>query len=99
MNQIKENIIKFIDEMIAEKYKTAHNTLGIVIEEKIKRLIAEASKKSHPFKKKKTVEDKSTGKKYKKTKAFGNRKQTKAEKMKNKVLPRKLKHKKEAEKE
>lgn len=97
MKQSQENIIKFIDAMISENYKVAHKFLGSVVEEKIKQMISEASKKSHPFKKKKTVEDKSTGKKYEKTTAFGNFKQEKPHKLKNKTLPRKKKHKKSDE--
>jgi hypothetical protein len=125
MNPIQENIIKFVDAIIAENYKTAHTFLGVVVENKIKKLIAESSRKSHPFKtlkeankpdyididkdgnKKESmkkaandkVTDKSTGKKYAKTKAFGNQKKKTPHKMKNKVLPRKQKHKKAGEKE
>jgi single-strand DNA-binding protein len=45
------------------------------------------------------VTDKSTGKKYAKTKAFGNQKKKTPHKMKTRVLPRKQKHKKAGEKE
>ena len=141
MNPIQENIIKFVDAIIAENYKTAHKFLGVVVENKIKKLIAEASRKSHPFKKsakgkpdyididndgnknesmkqaakdKKKVKgkkkvvaeaknnvvtDNSTGKKYEKTKAFGNQKRETPHRMRNNVLPRKEKHKKSVENE
>jgi hypothetical protein len=97
MKKSQENIIKFIDAMINENYKIAHTFLGSVVEERIKEMISEATKKSHPFKKKGTVKDKSTGKSYEKTKAFGNRKQKQAHKLKNKSLPRNAKHKKSGE--
>jgi len=45
MNLEKENIVKFIDAMIAENYSGAHKFLEVVIQEKVKAKIKKAAKK------------------------------------------------------
>jgi hypothetical protein len=44
-SKVNENVLKFIDLMISENYKEAHKFLEIVIQNKIKKTIAEAAKK------------------------------------------------------
>lgn len=58
MNNVEQNITKFIDSLIVDDYSTAHTFLENVINEKIKVIIAEEAKKN-PFKK--TKEDKKSG--------------------------------------
>lgn len=43
--KLDENIVKFVDLMISEDYKNAHKVLEIVVQNKIKKTIAEAAKK------------------------------------------------------
>jgi hypothetical protein len=43
--KLDENILKFVDLMISEDYKNAHKVLEIVVQNKIKKTIAEAAKK------------------------------------------------------
>jgi hypothetical protein len=42
---LNENLLKFVDMMIAENYSNAHKILEIVINDKLKSRIAEAAKK------------------------------------------------------
>jgi len=42
--KLDENILKFVDMMISENYKDAHKFLEVVINDKIKKQIAEAAK-------------------------------------------------------
>jgi len=48
MDVIKENIVKFIDTMIADNYSKAHKYLEVLVQEKIKQKIFEA-KEVKPF--------------------------------------------------
>jgi len=43
--KLDENLLKFVDLMICENYKKAHTLLEVVIQNKIKKTIAEAAKK------------------------------------------------------
>ena len=44
MNLEKENIVKFIDAMIAENYSGAHKFLEVVIQENVKAKMKKATK-------------------------------------------------------
>ena len=66
MDVIKENTIKFIDALLVDNYKTAHQFLEVIVNEKMKQRISEAVKKENPFAKK--DEDKNKAKKNKKGK-------------------------------
>lgn len=43
--KLDENLLNFVDLMISENYKEAHKFLEVVIQNKIKKTIAEATKK------------------------------------------------------
>jgi hypothetical protein len=49
MDVIKENTIKFIDALMVDNYKTAHQFLEVIVNEKIKNRISEAAKNKNPF--------------------------------------------------
>jgi hypothetical protein len=49
MDVIKENTIKFIDALMVDNYKTAHQFLEVIVNEKMKQRISEAAKKKNPF--------------------------------------------------
>ena len=49
MDVIKENTIKFIDALMVDNYKTAHQFLEVIVNEKMKQRIAEAAKNKNPF--------------------------------------------------
>lgn len=69
MDVIKENTIKFIDALLVDNYKTAHQFLEVIVNEKMKQRISEAVKKENPFGKKQ--EKTSNDKKGKKSPAKG----------------------------
>ena len=49
MDVIKENTIKFIDALMVDNYKTAHQFLEVIVNEKLKQRISEAAKNKNPF--------------------------------------------------
>ena len=69
MDVIKENTIKFIDALMVDNYKTAHQFLEVIVNEKIKQRISEAAKNKNPFGEEQGKTSK--GKKSKKTPAKG----------------------------